>query len=270
MPARTHRYWILTIPEDSYTPPVEELEDPLVYVCGQLEQAASGFRHWQIVAYFDRKLGLSTVKQLFGRRAHAEPTRSSHARAYVWKEDTRVEGTQFEVGEVPVRRNNGADWQEVWDVAKTGRFDSIPPNIRVQNYGNLRRIASDYSTVYGMERSCVLYVGATGTGKSFRAWQEAGLDAYSKDPRTKFWDGYRGEKHVVIDEFRGVLDVSHMLRWLDRYPVRVEIKGASVPLCAERIWITSNLSIDSWWPDLDPQTLDAIKRRIEVINFPQN
>jgi len=35
-------------------------------------------------------------------------------------------------------------------------------------------------------------------------------------------DGYRGQEHVVFDEFRGGIDISHVLRWFDRYPVIVE------------------------------------------------
>jgi len=33
---------------------------------------------------------------------------------------------------------------------------------------------------------------------SKRAWEEAGLHAYSKDPRSKWWDGYRAQEHVII------------------------------------------------------------------------
>lgn len=93
------------------------------------------------------------------------------------------------------------------------------------------------------------------------------MDAYSKDPRTKFWDGYRGQEHVVLDEFRGAIDVSHLLRWFDRYPVRVEIKGASTPLLVKKFWITSNLPVEAWYPQVDAETLEALKRRINIIHF---
>lgn len=107
-----------------------------------------------------------------------------------------------------------------------------------------------------------------GTGKSRRAWEEAGLEAYSKDPRSKFWDGYQGEKNVIVDEFRGGIDISHILRWTDRYPVRVEIKGASRPLEAERLWFTSNVDPRMWYPELDQATIDALIRRINIVHFP--
>jgi len=118
-----------------------------------------------------------------------------------------------------------------------------------------------------MVRTCWVYWGRTGTGKSRRAWDEAGLDAYAKDPRTKFWCGYFGQEHVVLDEFRGGIDVSHLLRWLDRYPVSVEIKGSSVPLAATTFWITSNLDPRVWYPELDEETLNAFLRRLNIIHF---
>jgi len=118
-----------------------------------------------------------------------------------------------------------------------------------------------------MVRTCFVYYGPTATGKSRRAWHEAGLDAYGKDPRSKWWDGYQAQTSVVIDEFRGSIDISHLLRWLDRYPLCVEVKGSSVPLCATSIWITSNLAPSMWYPDLDAQSLDAFLRRLNVTQF---
>lgn len=84
---------------------------------------------------------------------------------------------------------------------------------------------------------------------------------------SKFWDGYRGQTNVVIDEFRGVVNISHLLRWLDRYPVIVEVKGSSTVLCAEKIWITSNLHPREWYPDLDQATMEALLRRLTIVHF---
>lgn len=83
----------------------------------------------------------------------------------------------------------------------------------------------------------------------------------------EWWCGYRGEKHIVVDEFRGVVDVSHVLRWWDRYPVRVETKGGSRPLLATHYWITSNLDPRAWYPDLDEDTVDALLRRLNIIHL---
>jgi len=93
------------------------------------------------------------------------------------------------------------------------------------------------------------------------------MDAYPKAPSTKWWDGYRGHKNVVIDEFRGEVGIGHLLRWFDRYPVLVEVKGGSVVLKATHFWITSNLSPDAWYPNLDEETKSALKRRLNITHF---
>lgn len=267
MPSPQGRYWILTIPEADFNPPGPRIgEDRLVYLKGQLEEGDGGFRHYQLYCAFNHAVRLVHVKKIFGARVHAELTRSDAARSYVWKESTRV-GDQFESGELALRRNNKTDWEQVWEAAKSGDLESIPANVRVQSYRQLRTIHSDFMECPAMVRSCSVFWGPTGTGKSRKAWDEAGMDAYSKSPSTKFWDGYRGQKHVVIDEFRGDIGISHLLRWLDRYPVNVEIKGSAIPLRSERFWITSNLHPKEWYPTLDDVTVAALLRRLKVIHF---
>jgi len=76
-----------------------------------------------------------------------------------------------------------------------------------------------------------------------------------------------GQENVVLDEFRGGIDISHLLRWFDRYPVIVEVKGSSVVLKATKIWITSNISPDDWYPELDAETKAALRRRLTVTHF---
>lgn len=258
-------YWLLTIPHADFLP---WLPPSCNYIRGQLERGAdSGYLHWQILVAFKRSVRLGAVKSDFGATCHAEKSRSRAATDYVWKDQTRVDGTQFELGKTPFKRNCSTDWEAVLDSAKRGRLDDIPADVLVRCYSNLRRIASDYSEPLAIERQVNVYWGRTGAGKSRRAWDEAGLQAYPKDPRSKFWDGYRGHANVVVDEFRGGIDISHILRWLDRYPCLVEIKGSSVVLKAERIWITSNIHPNDWYPELDDETKQALLRRLNVVHF---
>lgn len=257
-------YWLLTVPQHLYTP---YLPDACAYIAGQLESGAStGFLHWQLLVVFKRSVRLAAVRKTFGP-VHAELSRSAAADDYVWKDDTAVPNTRFSLGSKPIRRQSKTDWELVLSLARCGRLDEIPGDIQVRYFGNLLRIGSYYAQPRAISRECFLFWGKTGMGKSYTAWTEAGLDAYSKSPTTKFWDGYRHHKHVVIDEFRGGISVEHLLRWLDCYPVLVEIKGSAVPLLAEKIWITSNIPIDEWYPNLDSETISALKRRIKVTHY---
>lgn len=267
---RQGRMWILTIPHDKWKPCLPEA---VSYIRGQREIGAGGFDHWQVVAYLKKKGSLATLKGCFCAEVHGELTRSEAAEGYVFKDETAVEGTRFELGQRPFKRNSKTDWERVWQLAVSGDLESIPPNVRVQryyvliSYNALRRIRADYARPEPIVRHCFVFHGTTGTGKSRRAWDEAGFSAYPKSPSSKFWDGYQSQKHVVLDEFRGEIGIGHLLRWLDRYPCLVEIKGSSVVLAATTIWITSNLAPEQWYPDVDQLTRDALLRRLDVTHF---
>lgn len=260
---RQFRWFILTIPRTEWEPC---LPADVTYVRGQPEIGESGYRHWQIVAYYAHKRSLTSAKRSWPQQAHLEPTRSAAAVAYVWKEDTR-DGEQFEFGTQPVQRNSSVDWERIKSFAKAGNLEEIPADIYIRYYRTLKCIAADNDRPAAIPKTVFVFVGNTGTGKSRRAWDEAGNEAYCKDPRSKFWCGYQNEENVIIDEFRGGIDVSHLLRWLDRYPVRVEIKGSSMPLKAQRFWITSNIPPERWYPELDSPTLDALLRRLNIEYF---
>jgi len=263
---RQGRYWILTISCDSNPWTPTALLPGQSYLVGQQELGAGGFKHWQVMVAYSKKIGIRGVQRDFGP-CFAELTFSDNARGYCCKEETRVAGTQFEFGTLATRRNEEVDWEIIRDAAQLSDLSGIPADIYVRCYNQLRRIGQDHLRPLGMERTCHVFWGRTGTGKSRRAWEEAGMGAYPKDPNTKFWDGYRNHEHVVIDEFRGIINISNLLRWLDRYPVIVEVKGSSVVFCARTIWITSNLNPEQWYPDADVETKDALLRRLTVVSF---
>lgn len=256
---------MLTIPQHLFTP---FLPSGIQWIKGQLEEGnEGGYLHWQLVVSIATKKSLAWVKSIFGDSVHCELTRSAAAESYVWKEDTRVPNTQFELGTRLLKRNSATDWEEVRKRAKLGELDEIPGDVYVRNYANLKRIERDHLKPVAMERTAQVYWGPTGVGKSRRAWGEAGMEAYPKDPRNKWWDGYSGQPNVVIDEFRGDIGINNILRWLDRYPVSVETKGGSVALRATQFWFTSNIDPRSWYPDLDEETKRALLRRLQITHF---
>jgi len=178
-----------------------------------------------------------------------------------------VPNTRFELGNEHFSRGRSNDWAAVLASAKSGDYSSIPPDILIRSYNAIKCITKDHLQPVAMERTIHVYWGPTGTGKSRQAWQEGTLDAYPKDPCTKFWDGYQGQSNVIIDEFRGSIGISHMLRWCDRYPVIIEAKHGATIFRASTIWITSNLDPRLWYPTEDSATVDALIRRLHVVHF---
>ena len=79
-----------------------------------------------------------------------------------------------------------------------------------------------------------VFWGETGTGKSRRA-HEKWPDAYRKMTNDKWWDGYKGEETVIFEDFKGSSMKLHDFQTIiDRYPIKVEVKGAVVDLSATR------------------------------------
>lgn len=276
------KYWILTIPHPHFTP---FLPPGISYIKGQLERGEGngvtsegsvvepnqGFLHWQVVALFDKQVRLQSVRQVFGD-AHAEPTRSEAAMDYVWKEDTSVEGTRFELGKRPKNRNSETDWDQIYSLARSGDLENIeiPRDILIRSYHSLRAIAKDNCKprMRG-EQEVNVFWGVTGAGKSHRAFLEAGDEFYLKMPTTKWFDGYQGEPHIIIDEFSGTVDIVHLLKWLDKYPCAVEIKGSQVALKSKKWWIMSNVAPDMWYTDkATPEQQAALMRRLtNIVEF---
>jgi len=87
-----------------------------------------------------------------------------------------------------------------WDLAKTGRIEDIPADIRVRLYPTLRRIERDYMPrVDPLPDVCGIWVhGESGTGKT-RNVLSLYPDIYPK-PRNIWWDGYQGEPQVLLDD----------------------------------------------------------------------
>jgi len=106
--------------------------------------------------------------------------------------------------------------------------------------------------------------GRPGVGKSHyvRAHEP---DLYLK-AQNKWWDGYVGQKAVLIDDFdkQGVC-LSHYLKiWADKYSCTGEIKGSNVALVHDKFYVTSNYSIDQLFdPNEDREINQALKRRFK-------
>lgn len=107
--------------------------------------------------------------------------------------------------------------------------------------------------------------GPSGYGKTRWAHDNYKDDLYVKMPSNHWWDGYKQQKCVLLDDYDGSLyKYKALLQLLDRYPHRVEIKGGSMPFNSEVIYITSSQS------PLDIYTMSdwqLVRRITEIRHF---
>ena len=109
-----------------------------------------------------------------------------------------------------------------------------------------------------------VYVGDTGTGKT-RAATEHIEDTYILNTDEKlWWDGYDGEKNIVIDDFYGDIKYSTLLRILDGHQLRLPIKGGFTYAAWTNIIITSNSEPHKWYKF---GMTAALKRRLPTIKY---
>lgn len=96
------------------------------------------------------------------------------------KEETRLEGP-WSFGKEPVNRQNKEDWDKVKKAAKEGDFDSIPSDIYVKYYSNLKKIRVDNLSVKNHEECRGVWIwGKPGTGKTTYARTHYGENPYIK------------------------------------------------------------------------------------------
>lgn len=105
--------------------------------------------------------------------------------------------------------------------------------------------------------------GASGTGKTrfVNQWS----DVYWKDPTTKWWDGYENQSIVCLDDFRPHINLpfTYLLRLLDRYPLKLEVKGGYVNIQNPVIIITAPDPPDLMYADHHrDENLRQLERRI--------
>lgn len=245
------------------------------FVAWQKEKGEGGTPHLQGYIIFKCNKRLSALKKI-DSGAHWEPRRGTHdqALAYVRKEETRVDGP-WQLGDEPAvgtksgTRNDIHKLKRALDGGKTEEeiayddelFPCWAHNFKaIERYKRLKK-----ANQRNWQTFTQVYWGSPGAGKSKRALEEGGPDAFwLRKPNglggALWWDGYDGQEVVVIDEFAHWATREFMCRLCDRYPLIVDTKGGAVQFVAKKIIITSNLHPDQWWPKIG---LGAMKRRLE-------
>lgn len=148
------------------------------------------------------------------------------------------------------------------EMAKFGRFYStIQENMRPRRENKME---------------VILALGPTGSGKTLFAFKHWGVSSDFFDLpmcTERIWfDGLDGHTLILMDDFDGrfsKLSLSFLLRLLDRYPRRVEIKGAFVWWMPDIIYITTNIHPDQWYNFHGRESqVWALKRRLtHIIDF---
>jgi len=111
------------------------------------------------------------------------------------------------------------------------------------------------------------YYGSAGSGKTRAVYDEIGEEPFFvKSPGNSWFDGYIGQKIVLLDDFRANwFTFGYLLRLLDCYPLDVEVKGGFVHFCATTIYITCPRKPQDLYADLEARSEGAMAQLIRRI-----
>lgn len=181
----------------------------------------------------------------------------------IWEEgDVKAQGARTDITEAMSSIREGMDEMTFFE-------QHTMTAVRYPKAMEKYRLLCDKKRNQGFHKKTVLvYWGQTGTGKTRSAIEEY-PDAFivSEGVSGLWWDGYDGEKTVVMDEFRGNVPISQLLRILDGYACQVSIKGGSRQLFADTIIITSNTDPLEWYKGCDARSREALIRRFDDIKY---
>lgn len=237
------------------------------YLIMGLEMGKKGTMHLQGYVYFkDAKLGSKMQKLI--PRAHLEASRGTADDNIKY---CSKDGIFYEFGTRP-RQGQRNDLQDICDMV----LNKVPMiTIATEHPGSFIRYSKGIEKLQSLvmtertNKPTVYWIyGPTGCGKT-RYATTISTSFYIKD-HTQWWDGYKQQDVIVIDDFDGRWPFRDLLRLLDRYPYQGQYKGGYIQINSPHIVITCDRSIEECMCHLTDTELPQLKRRfdkIELLNY---
>lgn len=241
----------------------------LQYVVWGKEVGETGTPHLQGFACFTKRITMHQLKQLLKLRAHCEPSRGTPLQAATY---CQKDGNYTELGRLPPGRGSRSDLLELVQRIKSGatkkEIEEEYPGHFIRYRNSIITSIADHSTERMWECDVRVYWGRTGTGKTRKVFESHDREKIYIHPGEQWFNGYDGQEVALFDDFNGSeFKLAYFLKLLDRYPMKVPIKGAYVQWAPKIIYVTSNKDPADWYRNALPEHRDAMFRRIKTIEF---
>ncbi len=240
------------------------------------EVGEQGTPHLQFNITFLQKMTFAQVRSLFPR-AHLEKTKSLRAaERYCMKDAHKDHPERIFVCDNRVRAKQSVEESERLEtfVERLRAGQSVQqivdddPVGAATSYKRLEWLATKICAKRTEKPHVTWCFGKTGTGKSTWCHEQAALvdpNYFIHGGDMKWWDGYDGQLAVVVEEFRGSdCKLSKLLRFLDRWPLQLEVKGGTTQMVATHVFINSCFKPSECYRSL-AEDIRQLQRRIDVL-----
>lgn len=245
-------------------------EEIVRYAIWQKERSQQGIYRLKGYVEFNKKMSMRKAKVALGNLAHFEERRGprDQARANRMKSESLVDGP-WEFGHWVIGSAGARDDMDfLGDWLKAGKTEA---EIKKEDFGLWKRnyqVIRRYRLLKAKPRhhktAFHVLIGEPGTGKLMTA-QATSPNAFRKRVGKEF-DGFDEMQDIIIDEVdqQGIslVDLLHMT---DRYPYMIPIRDGFMPFNSSNIYATSSKNIEDWFPNITPNDLASLMRRIDSI-----
>jgi len=218
--------------------------DNIEYICwGEEICPKTKRKHYQGWLQVNKKLRLAGIKKVCqSKKIHIEACRGTEGdnEKYCTKDNKYFsvgtymkQGRRTDLDQLKVIIDNGGTLEEI---AGENFQAFVQYNRGFQEYKKIvdKRLRKEFRKV-----EVTHIYGKTGTGKTRKAMEHE--DVYKiQGPALKWWDGYDGERTLVIDEYDNDISCTELLGILDGYQLRLPIKGSFTYANWTKVIITSN------------------------------
>ncbi len=225
----------------------EKFNDKLItYICfGNEICPTTGKKHIQGWLQFTKKVRLSRVKKILNcKKLHLETCKGSESQndKYCQKENSYTKIGEFET------QGQRKDLIHIAELISKGSkieeiADQFPSQFIRYHRGFEKLVQIHLKTISPRWRAleCHLLTGPTGCGKT-RTAVEYSDDYYKiQGSELQWFDGYEGQKTLIIDEYSNDVKITRLLNLLDGYQLRLPVKGGFTYAQWTRVYITTNL-----------------------------
>ncbi|MCH5191866.1 MAG: replication protein [Oscillospiraceae bacterium] len=266
----------------------------IIYMCCTKEKGKKGTVHDHLYIHFERQVYITSLQKVFPHcDIEFHNGSDEDNRNYIFKQgekyendkaETRIDGFQFEWGEMEkFRQNQGKrnDLEELRTLILQGKS-----NAEIYNYNaNYLKYATYIDKIrldliqdkYKKENrflKVVYQTGETGTGKTRSVMESYGYEnVYRVTDYSHPFDSYNLQDTIIFEEFRSSLKAEQMLNYLDLYPVDLPSRYANKVACYHNVYINTNIPLQEQFKNIQeqqPQTWQAFLRRLDEIRVFEN
>jgi hypothetical protein len=254
--------------DDGYEKVFNEYKDVIRGIAwGREVCPTSGKEHNQGFVQFYKQSRGKALQRLLGSLVHFGKMRGSvkDNETYCSKENKYKKlgafvsrGYRSDLHNIKDDLKAGASMYEVMD-NYTGDFVRYAGNLM-----KMKELIDEKKSQTFRRLTVTTLTGEAGSGKTRQVYEKHGYDAVfkidgSSDDKFMF-NGYGGQRVLLIDDFNGWIKYSYLLNILDGYPLPLNVKNGRTFAMWDTVYITSNNKPAMWYRSIK----DNLKRRIDI------